>query len=64
MLANFKRTDACKGCKEGCAYANITLTLKVTGDYQTIERAMMFAIAASRGTMPERYTKKEVPIDD
>ena len=60
FTANFKRAGPCKGCKEGCAYANITLTIEVSGNYQTIERAMMYAIAASHGRLPEKYTKKEI----
>jgi len=64
FTAKFKRAGPCKGCKEGCAYAHITLTLEVSGNYQTIERAMMYAIAANRGTLPEEYTKKELHIEE
>lgn len=66
FTANFKRTGACKGCivKEGCNYANIALTLEITGDYQQVERALMFAIAAGRGKLPQEYTKKELHEED
>ena len=60
FTANYKRAGPCRGCTKGCPFAQITLTLTGTGDYQAIERSMMFAIAASRGKLPGQYSKEEV----
>ncbi len=62
--ANYQRAGPCKGCKRGCRFAQISLTLSGTGNYQEIERATMFAIAAGRGRLPEEYTKKELHEED
>ncbi len=64
MIAKFKRIGPCKKCKRGCPYAKIELTLTATGNYQELERATMFAIAAGRGRLPEEYTKKELHEED
>ena len=64
MIAKFQRAGDCKGCRQLCPFAKIELTLKITGNYQKIERALMFAIAAGRGRLPEHYTKKELHIEE
>ena len=64
FTANYKRAGPCKGCKKGCPYAQITLTLTGTGNYQAIERAMMFAFSAGHGKLPQEYTNKELHIEE
>jgi len=64
FTANYKRAGPCKGCKRGCPFAQISLTLTGTGNYKEMERATMFAIAAGHGRLPEEYTKKELHIEE
>ena len=64
FTAKYERAGPCKGCKRGCPYAQISLTLTGTGNYQEMERATMFAIAAGHGRLPEEYTNKELHIEE
>jgi hypothetical protein len=58
FTAKYERAGPCKGCKRGCPYAQIALTLTGTGNYRDMERATMFAIAAGHGRLPEKYSEE------